>query len=137
MKLFKFIRHIRETSCSPPKLLKGVCKSQLEIGSEDEEGEQGEEETSGFSDDECVDVEPAKGSGSSSSTPSPKMDPPKKASKDTASSVLPTPCRRFSRKGSVDLDDVQILATGKSKDRLELDELLKQIASLELSKCGP
>ena len=123
-----------------PKLLKGICKSQLENDLEDEEVEEGEEgeEEDGFSDDEIVDPS-GKGSGTSSSNPSPipKTTPPKNASNDTAASVGPTPCRRFSRKGSVEMDEIQIISTGKSRERLELDQLLKKIAALELSKWGP
>ena len=132
------IRHIRETGLSKPKLLKGACKSNLEtdLEDQDEEGEEGEEEHE-FSDDEILEVNPGKGSGSSSSTPSPKTSPSQKASKDSTASIVATPCRRFSRKSSVEMDDVHIVSTGKSRERLKLDELLEKIRALELSKWGP
>ena len=137
--LFKLIRHIRETAVSKPKLLRGICKSQSSLDTvEDEDDasghEEGEEEDEGFSDDDCVDLSPGTGS---SKDAGPKMIPPKQASNDSAATVLPTPCRRFSRKGSMDEDEVQIISTGKSRDRLELEAMLKKIAALELSRWGP
>ena len=98
---------------------------------DDDEGheENGEEEDE-FSDDDILDV---RGDGSaSSSNPTPKTS--KKAPNDNDVAKLPTPCRRFTRKGSSDMDDVQIISTGKSKERLELDRVLEMVQALQLSQ---
>ena len=98
------------------------------------EHEEGEEEDEGFSDDDCVDLSPSTGS---SGDAGPKTTPPKPASKGATTKILPTSCRRFSRKGPMDEDEVQIISTGRSREWLLLEETRKQIAALELSKWGP
>ena len=133
------IRHIRDTCESKPKTLKGVCKEQASKPDEtDHEGhEEGEEEEGEFTDDEEV----TPGAASSSPNPSPstscKSTLPKQASINASPPIEPTPCRRFSRKGSIQEDDIQFICTGKSRDRVELDSLLQQIATLQLSQSGP
>ena len=128
------IRHIRDTLESKPKVLKGVCKEQAEKPEEiDHEGqeEEGEEEDE-LTDDE--EVTPGAESSSPNPSTSSKSTPPKQASTHALPSTEPTPCRRFSQ---IEDDDVQILFSGKSRDREELGGLLKKIAALELSKSGP
>ena len=105
---------------------------------DDASDEEGEEEEDGFTDDEILEGDT--GAASSSTSPSPSATPPKTALKDAAPATLPkktTPCRRVVRKGSIVDDDVQIVSCGKSRDRQALEDLLKQIQALELSKWGP
>ena len=154
-KLFELIRLIRDTSDPPARKLKGICAQQQKLKEVAEEAyqlaysEEGGEEEGDFEDDPCV--APSKSAsasqgksgkalasnsktseGEADTAPVSKIAAPKKKTIAIEDPDYFTPCRRFTKKGSTDFDDVVITEVTQSKERQELDDLLRQINNLKL-----
>ena len=56
-----------------------------------------------------------------------------KQAESSPTPALATPVRRIVRKTSTQMEDVLFLGESKSKEKLELDEVLKKIRDLELA----
>ena len=134
-KLFKLIRHLRETLPSPKRALKGCCKQMqerkmaeerkgddekeedvCEEGEEEDVGEEGEEEE-GLEDDPVLEVEPVK-------------SVLKKERKHA--SPVSEPVRRMAKKTPVETEDVLFLGSSKSQEQQELDAVRAKIEALRL-----
>ena len=144
MKLFKMIRHIRETSDSVPPCLKGASKeskqareSKLaaqpeEDDEEEEDYDEEEEEDEGMDDELEEDINmdvPA-------CARAPKVPEPKKVKKAalevTDEPPLPTPCRRLQRKCAMQESDVLYVRTTVTAELDELEKTLQKIEDLKL-----
>ena len=158
-KLFQLIRHIRDTSDPPARKLKGVCaqqqklKEQAEEAGQLEHSEEGGEEEEDFEDDICVDppklaTSSNRGNGKASKTSKAKgskdsegkrdtamvseTEAPKKGTNAIEDPEYVTPCRRFTKKGSTDFDEVVITDVTQSKEKQQLDDLVRKISNLKL-----
>ena len=152
-KLFHLIRHIRDTSDPPARKLKGVCaqqqklKEQAEEAGQLEHSEEGGEEEGDFEDDICVDAPKLatssnRGNGKASKTSKAKgskdtamvseTEAPKKGTNAIEDPEYVTPCRRFTKKSSTDFDEVVITDVTQSKEKQQLDDLLRKISNLKL-----
>ena len=151
--LYSFILHLRLTLGDPPSKARGCCvstptsnkrgkkakavqKHQEDDDEEEEEDEEqegneekeaedaqedeDEEEEEEASEDPMIEVKPA--------TPSSPNSHKRMESPDTKHS----PCSRIHRKMSMDDAELVVVSEGKSKERLELDDLMAKIKALQV-----
>ena len=144
--LFKYIFHLRLALGDPPGKTRGCCisastasnkrrkKAKDQEKDDDQEEDEEQEGDKAEDDDGIGEEEEEKDKTTEDPVVEVKTSSKPKDHKKTPNSVKASPCRRFCRKKSTDDADVEIvvISEGKSKERLQLDEIMAKIAALEL-----
>ena len=131
--LFQLIQGLRDKGRALPPKLKGCCKKKKEdmdrkvheAELQEEEEEEEEENESGFQNDDIIEVKPA--------TKPKAKDLDNSGTKAAKTPAVGTPVRRIISKRSTHMDEVLIVGESKSKEKVELEELMKKIRDLELA----